>query len=294
MHSLPRAATGETRPWRLRFVDPADPSQGGKLTLLVSGPVGTANSPSATGIQSAGSPGPQMFDNITVNDRGQIVMLEDVGNQAYLGGVWLYDIASGDLDKIAEHDPERFTTGASGFLTKDEESSGVIPAPFLGESWYLIDVQAHYAISGKLSRAASCFRCTSRPARSSKQAEERPSRISGPGETLGPLKQGLSPRDIRAAIDAKYADPIDAKYADQIDADYSDAVSAGVVEAPASVGILPWGSAPQAGSICCLTRRELSPHFSPESACFKLTQTHPTSRIWLHHADGDPVSACQG
>lgn len=142
--------TGETRLWRLRFVDPADPSQGGKLTLLVSGPVGTADSPSATGTQSAGSPGPQMFDNITVNDRGQIVILEDVGNQAYLRGVWLYDIASGDLDKIAEHDPERFTTGASGFLTKDEESSGVIPAPFLGESWYLIDVQAHYAISGEL------------------------------------------------------------------------------------------------------------------------------------------------
>lgn len=82
-----------------------DPSQGGKLTLLVSGPVGTADSPSTTGTQSAGSPGPQMFDNITVNDRGQIVMLEDVGNQAYLGGVWLYDIASGDLDRSPSTTP---------------------------------------------------------------------------------------------------------------------------------------------------------------------------------------------
>jgi len=34
------------------------------------------------------------------------------------------------------------------------------------------------------------------------------------------------------------------------------------------------------------------PFFSRISL-FKLTQTHPTSRIWLHHADGDPVSACQ-
>jgi hypothetical protein len=101
-----------------------------------------------------------MLDNITVNDRGQIVMQEDVGNQEYLGGVWLYDIASGDLNKIAEHDPERFTTGASGFLTKDEESSGVIPAPFLGESWHLIDVQAHYPISGELVQGGQ----TARPA----------------------------------------------------------------------------------------------------------------------------------
>ncbi|HEX9351347.1 MAG TPA: alkaline phosphatase PhoX [Gaiellaceae bacterium] len=142
--------TGETRLWRLRFVDPTEPSQGGTITLLVNGPVGTADSPSATGTQSAGSPGPQMFDNITVNDRGQVLMLEDVGNQAYLGGAWTYDIPSGNLLEIAEHDPDRFTPGAGGFLTKDEEMSGIIPAPFLGESWYLLDVQAHYSISGEL------------------------------------------------------------------------------------------------------------------------------------------------
>jgi hypothetical protein len=142
--------TGETRLWRLRFVDPTDPSQGGTITLLVNGPVGTADSPSATGTQSAGSPGPQMFDNITVNDLGQVLMLEDVGNQAYLGGAWIYDISSGDLLEIAGHDPDRFTPGATSFLTKDEEMSGIIPAPFLGESWYLLDVQAHYSISGEL------------------------------------------------------------------------------------------------------------------------------------------------
>ena len=142
--------TGETRLWRMRFEDRTDPSKGGKLTLLVSGPVGTADSPSATGTQSAGSPGPQMFDNLTVNTRGQVVLNEDVGSQAYLGSVWVYDIASGALTKIANHDPDRFTPGSSGFLTKDEESSGVIPAPFLGAGAYLTDVQAHYNISGEL------------------------------------------------------------------------------------------------------------------------------------------------
>ena len=102
------------------------------------------------GIQSAGSAGPQMFDNITVDHRGRVLMQEDVGNQAYLGGVWLYDIAGGSLVKVAEHDPARFTPGGSGFLTKDEESSGIVPAPFLGEGWYLLDVQAHYTTTGEL------------------------------------------------------------------------------------------------------------------------------------------------
>ena len=142
--------TGETRLWRLRFDDPADPSQAGTIKLVVSGPVGTPDDPSSTGTQSANSPGPQMFDNLTVNARSQVVLNEDVGSQAYLGGVWVYDIATGALTEVAEHDPSRFTPGAPGFLTKDEETSGVIPAPFLGRGWYLLDVQAHYAIPGEL------------------------------------------------------------------------------------------------------------------------------------------------
>jgi len=142
--------TGETRLWRLRFADPTDPSQGGTLTLLVSGPVGTPDSPSATGTQSAGSTGPQMFDNLTVNDRGQVLLQEDIGNQTPLGKVWQYFPDTDTLQEIAHHDPDRFAPGAPNFLTQDEESSGIIPAPFLGESWYLLDVQAHYSIAGEL------------------------------------------------------------------------------------------------------------------------------------------------
>ena len=142
--------TGQSRLWRLRLADPSQPGQGGTLTLLVDGPVGTADDPAATGTQSAGAPGPQMFDNITVNTRGQVLLQEDVGGQAYLGGIWLYDTSGGSLVKVAHHDPARFTPGAPGFLTKDEESSGIIYAPFLGAGWYLADVQAHFAISGEL------------------------------------------------------------------------------------------------------------------------------------------------
>lgn len=137
---------GHTRLWRLRFNDPADPSQGGKIKLLVNGPIGTADNPSPTGTQSANTPGPQMLDNITVNDRGQVIMQEDTGNQAYLGGIWVYDIGSGSLARIAMADPERFTPGAAGFITKDEEASGIIPAPFLGADAYLLDEQVHKTV----------------------------------------------------------------------------------------------------------------------------------------------------
>jgi hypothetical protein len=133
--------TGETRLWRLRLADPSDPSAGGRISLLVSGPVGVSGDANALG--------PQMFDNITV-DRGKVIMVEDVGNQPYLGGAWVYDISSGNLTRVARHDPNRFVTGAPGFLTQDEEMSGIIPAPFLGAGKYLVDVQAHYNITGEL------------------------------------------------------------------------------------------------------------------------------------------------
>jgi hypothetical protein len=135
---------GHTRLWRIRFKDPADPSEGGKIKLLIDGPIGTPDSPSGT--ESAGSPGPQMLDNMTVND-GLVLMQEDTGNQAYLSGIWAYDIGKKSLTRITMADPERFTPGASGFITKDEESSGIIPAPFLGRGVYLLDMQVHLASS---------------------------------------------------------------------------------------------------------------------------------------------------
>jgi hypothetical protein len=60
--------------------------------------------------------------------------------------------ASGNLTGIAEHDPNRFTPGAPSFLTQDEEMSGIIPAPFLGEGKYLLDVQAHDTIAGEIAQ----------------------------------------------------------------------------------------------------------------------------------------------
>ena len=88
-----------------------------------------------------------MLDNITVNDRGQVLALEDVGNNPYLGGVYQYDPATGAVTRIAQHDPDLFGVNASSPITQDEESSGIIPAPFLGEGKYLLVVQSHRASS---------------------------------------------------------------------------------------------------------------------------------------------------
>jgi Alkaline phosphatase PhoX len=125
--------TGNTRLWKVDFVDPADPSQGGTITAVLDG-----------------TEGPKMMDNMTVNARGQVLVQEDVGNNAHIGKIWLYDPDSDSLTEVAHHDEARFLPGAPGFLTQDEESSGIIPAPFLGEGWYLLDVQAHFQLGGEL------------------------------------------------------------------------------------------------------------------------------------------------
>jgi hypothetical protein len=124
------SATKHSRLWRLRFDDVSTPTAGGTAQLVLEGP-------------DTGSDGPLMMDNITVSERGQIFIQEDPGNNAYLAGIYRYDISSKRLQRIADHDPQRFLTAGAVFDTIDEESSGIIPAPFLGAGKYLLDVQNH-------------------------------------------------------------------------------------------------------------------------------------------------------
>ena len=119
-----------SRIWKVTFHDAATPALGGTIERVLEGPSDT-------------TAGPHMMDNLTVNDRGQLIIQEDVGNNAYLGGVYQFDPANGALRRIAQHDPNRFLPGGSEFDTTDEESSGVIPVPFLGEGKYLVDDQNH-------------------------------------------------------------------------------------------------------------------------------------------------------
>jgi len=119
---------GRSRLWRLRFTDVNNPEAGGAISMLLDG-----------------TEGQQMMDNICLDSRGHVIIVEDIGNNAQLGRVLQYDIATDTLKIIAEHDPARFLTGGANFLTQDEEASGVIDArDFLGNGWLLLDVQAHF------------------------------------------------------------------------------------------------------------------------------------------------------
>jgi len=121
--------TTNSRLWRLRFDDITNPELGGTIEVLLNG-----------------TEGHRMLDNIAVDPLGRIIALEDVGNNARLGRVWMYDTTNENFVEIAIHDPSRFATGGSAFLTQDEETSGVIQAfDLIGPGWYLLDDQAHYA-----------------------------------------------------------------------------------------------------------------------------------------------------
>lgn len=115
-----------SRLWRLRFNDVDHPENGGRIDILLTNTAG------------------RMFDNITIDRLGRILLQEDTGNNPWVSKIWLYGIETGTLTEIAHHDPALFEPGGPRFLTQDEESSGIIDAQdILGEGWFLFDVQVH-------------------------------------------------------------------------------------------------------------------------------------------------------
>jgi hypothetical protein len=121
--------TTNTRLWRVRFDDINNPAAGGTIVVAYDG----------------NRDGAKMFDNITIDDKGRFVYLqEDPGNHVHLAKMWRYDIAADRASVIAEADPSRFAPGAPYFITIDEESTGIIDASsFLGPGWFLSAVQNH-------------------------------------------------------------------------------------------------------------------------------------------------------
>ena len=121
-----------SRLYKLTFTDITNPQAGGTIELLVEG---------------LGGPGEvKMLDNMTV-ENGKIIIQEDPGNDPRQAKVWEYDIDSGELVELAAFDAALFTAGQPGFLTQDEESSGVIDVTdLLGDNdtrAYLVDAQVH-------------------------------------------------------------------------------------------------------------------------------------------------------
>ena len=97
--------------WKVTFDDRENPDAGGTLTLMLDGTEGLF------------SP-----DNMAIDTHGNLLIQEDPGNNAHRARLMAYRIADGALAPVAQFDAALFTSGAPGFITQDEESSGIIDA----------------------------------------------------------------------------------------------------------------------------------------------------------------------
>lgn len=128
------AFNSPSRLYKLTFDDITNPEAGGTIVAALDG-----------------TEGQQMLDNMTVSPDGLIYLQEDVGNNAHIGRILVYDQFADTLTPLAEHDRDRFLNGAPQFKTQDEESSGIIDVTsLLGDSdtkAFLFDVQSHNALA---------------------------------------------------------------------------------------------------------------------------------------------------
>lgn len=119
-----------SRLWRLRFTDIENPQLGGTITAVLDG-----------------TEGQQMLDNMGFDHSGHIYFNEDVGNNAFLGRVLVYDVATDVLTPVLQHDANLFVSGGPNFLTQDEEASGIIDVQsILGPGKLVFVTQSHYSL----------------------------------------------------------------------------------------------------------------------------------------------------
>ena len=115
--------------WRLSYHNVEKPWKGGTLTLLLDG---------------SEAPLLSKPDNLGFDRHGHLLIQEDPGNNAHVARIVAYDVKSGERAVLARFDPNLFQPGAAGFITQDEESSGIIDASrFLGPRTFLFDAQVH-------------------------------------------------------------------------------------------------------------------------------------------------------
>jgi len=142
-----------SRLWRLNFNDITDPTTGGTIDLLIDGAAG-----------GVGGVRPEMMDNIAFDDlTGDLVISEDVGNNARNGRIWSYNPGSGQLVELAKHFSANGDVGvaATSPFNQDEETSGQIDvtALFTGVQgydtssyrYYLMADQQHYLTGTNLT-----------------------------------------------------------------------------------------------------------------------------------------------
>lgn len=114
--------------WRLSWDSIENPAAGGTLTLLLDGSEGLV------------SP-----DNLDIDRQGNILIQEDPGNNPRVAEIQAYRIADGEVATVARFDPALFTAGQPGFITQDEESSGILDVArqYGQEGTFLLDAQLH-------------------------------------------------------------------------------------------------------------------------------------------------------
>jgi len=147
------AQVGRSRLWALDFTDIANPENGGAVKLLLDG------------AETLAQGGQNMMDNIAVDVDGNVIIVEDVGNQQHNGKISRYNPTTGQLEILAQHDAARFgdigLPASAPFNTvglntnfSDEEFSGVLDLTSImsdsslttvaGQRWYLFNDQSHY------------------------------------------------------------------------------------------------------------------------------------------------------
>jgi hypothetical protein len=114
-------------------------------------------------------PAAALFDNITVDGDGMVIVQEDPGGNAYLARTWLVDPAAAPAQRATEiliSDPALFTPPTPAPFNTDEESSGVIDVTEIvksanwyeqGRRYYLADIQTHYGIAGELVEGGQLY-----------------------------------------------------------------------------------------------------------------------------------------
>jgi hypothetical protein len=128
--------------WRLTFVDGQNPDLGAKLELLLDG---------------SEAPYLSKPDNLAVTKDGIVLLQEDPGNNGHVARIVAFRPKDGKLAVIAEFNKSYFATGASNFMTIDEESSGIIDATALfakagdTNNYFFFNAQVH-TVGGALAR----------------------------------------------------------------------------------------------------------------------------------------------
>jgi nitrogen fixation protein len=127
---------GDSRLSQLVFDDINNPQAGGAITTKI----------------RASEIGAEMFDNLTVDAGGRVLLEEDPGEHERLSAIWLFEPKTNKTTKLFEANAELFKPGSSAFMTTDEEHSGIIEVTDLlvKASWfdskrryYLGTTQAH-------------------------------------------------------------------------------------------------------------------------------------------------------